>query len=109
MSTGRQIGLKVTISGCVGPGLIFEFTIDRRVVLLKLQLSHFYSLRAGLLVPLHPLETQIRHLENEAHRYEHPSWFRWIRHGSTARSGPIPYEKRGCKPSELQKYDRRYL
>ena len=66
MSTGRQIGLKVTISGCVGPGLIFEFTIDRRVVLLKLQLSHFYSLRAGLLVPLHPLETQIRHLENEA-------------------------------------------
>ena len=66
MSTVRQIGLEVTISGCVGLGLIFEFTIDRRVVLLKLQLSHFYSLRAGLLVPLHPLETQIRHLENEA-------------------------------------------
>ena len=58
--------MKVTISGCVGPGLIFEFTIDRRVVLLKIQLSHFYSLRAGLLVQLHPLETQIRHLENKA-------------------------------------------
>ena len=59
MSTAGQSGLKVTISGCVRPGLIFEFTIDRRVGVLNNQLSSFYSLRAGLLVPLDPLETQI--------------------------------------------------
>ena len=64
MGTGRQIGLKVTISGCVRLGLSFEFTMDRRVGLLKIQLRHFYSLREGLLIPLDPLEAQFRHLVN---------------------------------------------
>ena len=38
MSTVRQIGLEVTISGSVRLGLIFEFTIDWSVGVLNKQL-----------------------------------------------------------------------